>query len=334
MNFIAYRLYFDGPIHISDPRGDYGNGEPRIHSDSFYAGLIAALAKIKQDLAADLGCTISSLYPFTTAKDVQDIIYFFPKPLMDLNVFAPGFEDIKQLKKIEWLDKDYFQNLLQGKNKNDISERDIKKSYLTKAEIISDFISREVVPRVAVPRSPDDNDGKTNIFYVEKTYFNKGSGLFFLMQGENILLEKALNVLQHEGIGTDRNIGFGTFTFLKDENFEILTPNNTEYSLSLSLFNPDDNTDVSELTDGKHASWEVIKRGGWITSEGNVGIRKKSIYMFREGSMFFDPDQRLRTAGKPDIDLVPDAIEGFTAPKHPIWRTGRSLFIPIKILES
>lgn len=331
MNYTIYRLYFDGPLHISDVRSDYGSGVNIMHSDSFYAALIAAMAKIKSDVLADLGCTISSLFPFTSSKE-KDLIYFFPKPLLDLKHFT-SFDDIKKLKRIEWLDKDYFQKVLNGSRLDNINEHTIKEIYLTEAGIEKGFITKQVVPRVAVPRSREENDGDTNIFYIEKTYFKKGSGLYFLLEGDTKVLEKALNVLQHEGIGTDRNVGFGHFTFEKDEKFSLKVSESSDFRISLSLFNPGSYSALDKMLQNPSSAWEVVKRGGWVTSDGNNGVRKKSVYMFKEGSIFYTPELQSLTAGKVDLDLKPDNTEDFVPPGHPVWRCGRSIFLPIKIID-
>lgn len=332
MKLRAYKLHFTEPLHISDARSDYGTGETLLHSDGFYAALIASLAKLGVEVSADLNCTISSLFPFTSStKKPEESIYFFPKPFLDFKSYTQ-FDDIKKLKRIEWLDKSYFEGLLKGEIDKPVNETTIQESFLTEKEINQDFIERQVVPRVAIPRSQSENDGETNIFYIEKTYFAKGSGLFFLQTGETKLLEQALNLLQYEGIGTDRNVGFGSFTYEKIEEFNLEIPESTDYSVALSLFNPSEDFSFNLSLQDKNTAWDIIKRGGWITTEGNIGSRKKSVYMFREGSIFKGLNSNY-TAGKVDIDLKPDESEGFTPPEHPIWRSGKALFLPIKLKE-
>ncbi|MBS1736762.1 MAG: type III-A CRISPR-associated RAMP protein Csm4 [Bacteroidetes bacterium] len=333
MSFTAYRLYFEGPLHISDSRSDYGSSESKIHSDSFYAALIAALAKIQEEVNADLGCTISSLFPFTTSQK-DKIIYFFPKPFIDLKNYAAGYSDIKKLKRVEWLDKNYFEELLNGAIRSNINDYTINGAFLSSEDFEEKFIEKQVLPRVAVPRSAEEYDGNTNIFYIEKTYFKEDSGLFFLSKGDTTQLEKALHILQHEGIGTDRNVGFGSFRYEIEPNLELQVPNKADHYVSLSLFNPGDKETLNQLINDPNTAWEITKRGGWITSEGNTGIRKKSIYMMNEGSIFYSPYNNMEVLGKVDFDLKPEAVEGFTPPNHPIWRSGRSLFLPIKMKKS
>ncbi len=330
MNLTAYRLSFPGPVHISDARGDYGKGEKIIHSDTFYAALLAASALTQATVDADLDCTISSLFPFTKAKD--KVVYFFPKPLLQLQQFT-DYDDVKKLKRIEWMDKVYFEQLLQGKITSPINQATIKGSFLTALEIDKAFTFTQTIPRVAIPRSANDNNGQTNIYYIERTYFKEDSGLYFLAFGDTSKLERALNILQHEGIGTDRNVGFGYFKIFKDSNFSLSLPRSSDFSVSLSLLNTDEQEKIEEITKKERAAWEVIRRGGWVTSQGNNGIRKRSVYMFTEGSIFYCPSTGITTLGKHNLNLSPPAISGFEPPKHEIWRSGRAIILPINLHE-
>lgn len=330
MELTTFKLNFNSPIHLSDARGDYGSSNKVIHSDTLYAALISTLTLLGEDVKPDLGCTISSLFPFTTDSKKGDTIYFFPKPYIALDKFT-NYDDIKSLKRIEWLDKDYFVELLNGGFHSEINENSIQKNFLSKREFDTDFISSQVIPRVKVPRSSDDGDGTTDIFYIEKLYYKEKSGLYFLAYGNTELLEKAMNLLQYEGIGTDRNVGFGQFNHEKITNFEIPLPKEANEIVSLSLFNPEKEEDINELTKSPFAAWEMIKRGGWLTNQANLGKRKKSVYMFSEGSIFSKETSQIEILGKVDINLKPEATEGFIPSEHPVWRNGRALFLPIKL---
>lgn len=331
MSLTAYKLKFIGPIHISDARSDYGRSERMIHSDTLYAALIAIQGMLMDKVEPDLGCSISSLFPFAE-DDTQETVYFFPKPLIPLqNLLIEEYEDIKKLKRVEWLEKKYFEEILEGDLKSPINAKTVQGNYLSKGKVDKDFTYTQVVPRVAVPRSADENDGETNIFYIERTYFKEGSGLYFLADGDTNLLDNLLSVLQYEGIGTDRNVGFGHFSYEKVKDFQIKIPEQSDYCVSLSLFNSDNKELIQEITSGEKTAWEIIKRGGWMASQENLGVRKKSVYMFSEGSIFSKHTEGIRQDGKVDIDLKPDPSDGFIQPKHPVWRSGRALFLPIKI---
>lgn len=330
MELTAFKLNFNSPIHLSDARSDYGSSNKMIHSDTFYAALISVLTLMGEEGKADLGCTISSLFPYTTDLEKGDTIYFFPKPYIALDKFI-NCDDIKKLKRIEWLDKDYFIELLNGEIDSEDNGNGIQKNFLCKRKFDADFIISQVIPRVRVPRSSEDGEGKTDIFYIEKLYYKENSGLYFLAYGNTELLEKALNLLQYEGVGTDRNVGFGQFSFEKITNFDLPIPNNTNGIVSLSLFNPEKEEDIKEMTASSYAAWEIIKRGGWLTNQADLGKRKKSVYMFSEGSIFSKGASQIEVLGKVDINLKPETTENFVAPEHPVWRNGRALFLPIKM---
>ncbi|MBW7942620.1 MAG: hypothetical protein H3C64_09575, partial [Candidatus Kuenenia stuttgartiensis] len=213
MNLTAYKFHFLGPVHISDARSDYGRSEKAIYSDTLYAALLAVQGMLTDRVEPDLGCTISSLFPYS-ADNSGNTVFFFPKPLIQLQSFLKeDYEEIKKLKRVEWLGKKYFEEILQGKLTSSITPETVQGSYLCSGKIEQDFIHSQVAPRVAVPRSDTENDGETNIFYIERTYFKDDSGLYFLADGDTELLDKLLSVLQYEGIGTDRNVGFGHFSF-------------------------------------------------------------------------------------------------------------------------
>lgn len=334
MKLTAYKLYFEGALHISDARSDYGKSESMLHSDALYAALLAIQGQLSDTVNADLGCTISSLFPFTKAEN-GTTVYFFPKPMVQLQTYLENeYDDIKKLKRVEWLDKTYFEEMLEGAFNSPINSQTVQGSFLSAEKIDKEFMYSQVMPRVEVLRSAEENEGKTNIFYIDRTYFKEGSGLYFMVSGDTTELEKLLNVLQYEGIGTDRNVGFGHFHFERLDDFHLSIPTESNYALSLSLFNPENEDLIQEFTSGEHAAWEILKRGGWMTSSGNVGVRKKSVYMFREGSIFSNTVTEVTALGQVNIDLKPDDSEGFTPPEHPVWRSGRALFLPIKMHRS
>ena len=114
----VYRLFFTGPIHISDSRDDYGSSLRSISSDTMYAALTATLAKMGEDVPADgdLGCVISALFPFYRKDSVEPPVYFFPKPsalsLPRLN--KDNVAEAKKMKKVKWIDLAHFQRMLAG----------------------------------------------------------------------------------------------------------------------------------------------------------------------------------------------------------------------------
>ncbi|MDY0160702.1 MAG: type III-A CRISPR-associated RAMP protein Csm4 [Candidatus Carbobacillus sp.] len=322
--FKVYKLHFKTPLHLGDERDDYSISLKTIHSDTMYSALISSLAKMGNDIPqdGDLGFTISSLFPFYQENEESNANYFFPKPLKQTMPKLKDISKAKDVKKVLWLDKYYFEKIINGTSlfEDDESINCIKGEYLTEANIEKDFISSQVFPRVTVSRSGQE-DAKP--FYMEKIFFTDNSGLFFIAQGETNLLEKALNLLQHEGIGTDRNVGNGFFEYTTDE-IEINLPKDSVNIMSLSLFIPEDQQQLVKMFEGENVAYDFVRRGGWITTPPYNTYRKNAVYAFLPGSVF--NNRSSETHGK-IVDLKPEIEHANFS--HSIWRNGKAIFIPI-----
>ena len=98
---------------------------------------------------------------------------------------------------------------------------------------------------------------------------------------------------------------------------DVVNFSGSEYHCLLSLFW----RESVEDTFLKDSSYELIERGGWIGSPfSGRQLRRKKVYMFAEGSVFKMP---------PVGQLAVVTPDGFN--KHPIYRSGISLSIPIKV---
>lgn len=335
--FKVYKLHFTSPLHISDNRSDYGISLKSIQSDTMYAAITSCLAKLGRKIpdGGDLGCTISSLFPFYQKDKVTEAVYFLPKPLRNS---LPKLEDVskaKTIKKVTWLDTEYFQKVINNESifedKEDIQA--IKnKIYLTKYEIADDFISSQVSPRVTVSRSGDED---ATPFYVDRVYFKDYSGLYFISDGDTLLLEEGLKLLQYEGIGTDRNIGNGFFEY-DAATIELRIPEQGSYSMSMSMYIPQNKEELNNMLSGNDVAYDFTRRGGWITDTPFNTIRKNAVYAFNPGSVLRVESNKPLCIGaivnlKPDIQEDILTTKGITKIPHPIWRNGRSLFIPIKL---
>jgi len=328
--FNIYKLHFTSPLHLGDARDDYGVSLKTIASDTMYAALISCLAKLGELIPkdGDLGCTISSLFPFYQKdKEDKNAVLFFPKPLKQtLPPSKKVVEECKKIKKVAWLDASYFTEILQGKqlfNEQTIGGNAIQGEFMTDAPIDKDFISSHVSPRVTVSRDYSE-DAKP--FYMDRVAFKGYSGLFFIADGDVSLLERALNLLQHEGIGTDRNVGNGCFEYEKDT-IEIDMPDAADFTMSLSSFVPESKEQLQALLDSDDVACDFQRRGGWITTPPNNTLRKNVIYAFTAASVFKCQCDSIETLGRVGINLKPD----LPMVEHPVWRCGRALFLPINV---
>lgn len=303
--FTVYRLHFTSPLHIGDAREDYGISLKTLSSDTLYAALTATLAKMGESLSddGDFGCVISSLFPYR--KDTRDAYptYYFPKPLGVRYPKDLKAEDFKKAKKMQWLDLLQFEKALYGQPV-EVCEN-------------PDFIKSNVSERVSVSR---DYSEDSKPFYMDRVCFEGDSGLFFIAEGDTAVIDKALPLLALEGIGTDRNVGNGFFEYEKDS-LSISLPHDTEYGISLSTFIPESKEQLTTLL-ANHSSYELQRRGGWITTPPYNSIRKNVIYAFAAGSVFYG----IQSGAGRIVDLAPQGLV-----KHPIWRCGKALVLPIKM---
>lgn len=327
-----YKLHFTSPLHIGSVREDYGTSLATIFSDAMYAALTACLAKLGKEIPADgdLGCTISSLFPFYQKDKQTDAILFLPRP-QQAQVKAKDPTKLKEYKKVCWLELSAFNQAINGGNPFDTCS--ICGKYLMKPDMsfgvdydkkpYSDFVVSQVSERVAIPDRTGHEDADP--FYMDRVSFRDYSGLYFIADGDCTLLGEALRLLALEGIGTDRNVGNGFFEY-ETSTITLDLPKDANHVITLSSFIPESKVQLDAMLASDNAAYELQRRGGWITTYPNQSLRKNVIYMLSAGSVFGYQADSVITLGK-IIDLRPDMPEV----KHPIWRNGKALFVPIKL---
>jgi CRISPR-associated protein Csm4 len=339
-----FKLSFYEPLHIHGTRSDYSETLRQIHSDTIYAAIMQAWAILGMDSSLDtigqletkhgtVDFTLSSLFPYATNTDGQTV-HFLPRPkkAFDLQEVEKHFgDDKKKVKNVEWLDMAYFtehisQTVGVVPKKGDFYDT----KYLSQSKLTTDkFIRVDADPHASIPR--DSQGNQTTPYTFERLHFAKGCGFYFLFEGTDAMfnsINTAFDLLQDEGLGTDRNLGNGQFTYEvkegKDvEAFQNLFTVDSDYRTNLSLFMPNDGNELNDMLNGedKNVGYELVKRGGWLTTEPNITLHKKAVFMFAEGSVFKTNKAitGLTTNVKPDFAVT-----------HPVWRVGRSFFVPIK----
>lgn len=332
-NFCIYKLFFTSPLHISDHHNDDGYSLKSISSDTLYAAMLACLAKTGRSIPddGDLGFTISSLFPYYQKDEGSYPTYFLPMPLYAHQIELADVTMAKKVKKVKWVDASLYNGILSGEDLSDHLS-DIQESYLSKQPLptgidgTKEFVKAEVSQRVTLVSRTGDEDAMP--YYVEKIVFKHHSGLYFIAQGDTSLLEEALRLLSLEGIGSDRNIGFGFFDFSSDQ-LSMDLPQDADHQIALSLLIPESEEQMKQLLDSDNVAYDFTRRGGWITTYPFSTLRKNAIYGFLPGSVFSKAKEKeCMTIGK-IINLQPEV--GELSPTHPIWRCGRSIMLPIKL---
>lgn len=329
------QFWFKTPLHISNERADYASGESVIQSDTLLAAVYHSWARlgkaswIEDDASSESPIIVSSMFPFASTSD-QEQVYFFPRPLLNHNGRISQEADPvlrKQLKKVQWVDASLFGAMVHRQ------EQPTATVYGKFQSVFSDlahpFVSSNVIPRVTVPR----DNRETTIFYTERYYFSEGCGLYAIVQGSEQSIERlqvALRLLQEEGIGTDRNVGNGKFEYVIKEQLP-LKPATGDYGISLGLYCPATFESLRETVGPDKARYDLVRRGGWL-SEPYGSWRKKGVYMFRPGSclklsLLNQSEAHLPYMGKL-VDVRPTGV--LPAIEHPVYRSGRTLFIPVK----
>ncbi len=331
--FKIFKLHFTSPLHIGDRHEDDGSSLKIIHSDTLYAALLACMAKTGQTIPddGDLGFTVSSLFPYFQRDKESQPIYFLPMPMKAQPTEISDVSMVKKVKKLLWVDVAFYEKILSSDGLSDAFTSNIQEVYLTNEQLPQDnngsreFIRSEVSQRVTLDSRTGEEDALP--YYVDKILFRYESGLYFLAEGDTDKLEKALKILSIEGIGTDRNVGFGFFDYSIDE-LTIELPSHANHQVSLSLLIPESKDQLSKLMDSEDIAYDFTRRGGWITTFPYTTLRKNAIYGFLPGSVFSLKDNDCSVIGK-IVNLKPEI--GDITPDHPIWRNGKAIMLPINL---
>jgi CRISPR type III-A-associated RAMP protein Csm4 len=323
------KLKFEGGLHLAKGKNVYDESASLLHSDTLKSALFACALQlygqdqIKEDFLD--GFTLSSAYPFLRDE------FFFPKPFARIQEFADLDEgkQPKKLKKISFMGQSYFEDLINGgKNKLETGHLLEGGSYISEkiAKKNVQLVQSDVQQRVAIP---PDHRGDGRPYFVDRLFFHPDAGLYFMIQYADEQMKPylmgALRLLGDQGIGTDRNVGNGHFS-IEEAMITLQTPEQADRNLLLSLYCPQRKELNAESL--QHSSYQLIKRGGYMASAANVNnitLRKRSVYMFTEGSVF---PVSAQLVGK-RLDLKPE----ISTVNHSVWRDGRAFFIPMKSIQ-
>lgn len=343
MKLEAIKLRFGStPLHIGRGSDELDKTELVYHSDSLKSAIYSVgVCRFEQWHDPDYffrGFSISSCFPFAGDE------FFLPRPLIKRRMVFKGVKNdlmAKKAKKIEYLSANVFQAFLNSESddflvdqtcltadQSCICEKTESTFRESKGQVRKiSFFRTEVQQRVAVPYQGSDEDAIP--FYIDRIYFEEDCGLYFLARfsDENLRgqVMAAIKLLGAQGIGTDRSVGNGLFDFDINRDcsgFSLSHSGKNDLQLPLGLYLPA--REELDTIDLSKSSWTLLKRGGYMggsADESYRHLRKKSIYMFGEGSVF---STTLELRGKYE-DLKPD----WNPPVHPVWRCGMPIIITI-----
>ncbi|MCX7916666.1 MAG: type III-A CRISPR-associated RAMP protein Csm4 [bacterium] len=308
-------------FHIGERENFWETTQPYIHSDTLFSAFCNAylllygekkLNELIDKFVKNPPFLISSAFPYWNEK------IFFPIPLNQI-------PKEKEVKKIEFIEKDGFEQLLNGMKIDKIWRKYITIPFKTKDEEFLTPYEIIINPRISVGRL--SNSPGENYFHFGEVFYknpnDEKSGLFFLVDFKEDIEKEfftTLRLMVDEGIGGDRTVGKGHFKLEEIiENIEFKlnnNNNNNQYQVNLSLYLPKED-EIKNLKDGYY---EIIERKGYIYSPYCKSLRKKSVRMFKEGSVF--PKDKI---GK-IIDITPEIFKN-----HKIYRYGLAFSLPCEV---
>ena len=334
------KLYFYQPLALmSGKKDEFQNEVLSLPSDTLKAAIISGLAKIdpeKVDLLNE-DLTVSSAYPF------YDDRYFFPKPMNKLPVKDNSEIGMaKKIKKIAFLDLPLFEKTI-NRIEFDITGNNLlhngKFLVANKEEYPKKLYAAQTEERVQIGNvNMFATDQRPAPFYISRTYFyqpektgdrqnklDNRTGLYFIyLTSHKDILQKALEFLQDEGLGADKNVGNGKFTVTFDS-LKLNIPDDANKQIILSKFIPGQQNIQNGLLD--NAAYLLDKRNGYIAGTVNESYahwQKRSVFMLREASVF---DINFELTGK---NVVLSTAKAENVLKHKVYRDGRPVSIPAK----
>lgn len=310
------KLHFQGPLRIGEPGIGIENTSPFVHSDTLFSALCHAWVLLRGERwVSDFlevyrtkpSFVLSSAFPF------METSFYLPRPFCPI-LWEEKEVQAKELKTLRWLSYTSLDQVFSGSK---VSLEKVKTENKTALAIQRKMLT----PRVALGR----NDMASELFFCGQTYFTEGAGLYgvihFLDEGNSFaLLKEAFGLLGEEGLGAERNSGLGHFTpewIEPDATWQSLFSRKGARYYLASLFWTDPQTLPKALSG---SNYDLIERRGWFYSASTgTQMKRKSVWMFAEGSVLdFLPQGAL-------VDLAPEAWKNQGG--HPVYRCGMAFVL-------
>ena len=334
-NYTVYRLDFKTQLHLGRATGPAQEGslglektETYIPADTLFSAICQTWATFYDTESltdflsrytgnnAVLPFTLTSAFPF--AHDV----YLFPKPL----TFQT---QSKKSKRVQFVSHNIFHDITSGNPPEfdednlingdkvwmSLDEKNQLKTSMDDKTIVWETVTR---PRVTV----GSQNAGSEIWHVQNVQFNTNCGLWFAANfdsGETKQkVETLLRVLGDNGIGGERNAGYGLFEFAKAD-LEIPTLEDSTQFVTLSPICPKSPEQLAQLLTGDIA-YTLNPLTGWVSTTGTA-TRRKQVNMFAEGSVLNAGEEQ--QIGRL-VDLSPNDYA------HPVYRYGYAWQVGIK----
>ena len=154
---------------------------------------------------------------------------------------------------------------------------------------------------------------ETMPYHIGVYYYNDGCGVYVIVgfesNYEEYMFYDLLDALSFSGIGGKRRSGFGRFEIESIEDVHLPKQGDNYMTLSVSL------PEESEMDVLQNANYQVVKRGGFVSSENysNEYRKKKDLFMISAGSCF-------------QMTYHGDIYDISNGGKHAVYRYGKPIF--------
>jgi len=297
------------------------NNRHILHSDMLWgaicnaANLLFGSASVEA-LRKPYAILMSSAFPLIEAE------LFFPRPLSFYKE-PDNYADQKKFKKVRFISEKIWKEIISGKS-IDLQQGTIQSMFwFEKTPTLEAFAVTLERPRVTLDRISNS----PTLFSSEETIYDNSVGFFFLAEFEDETLKhifsSALRLLGDEGIGAERSVGKGWFS-VEEVSYPLPEIQNPNAFLLLSLYMP--TADELSSLDIENSFYEILERGGWVTSFGGMTLRREKVRAFAEGSVL-----RLKQ-GMPKGQIV-EVLSAQQSLSHNIYRNLQAFAIPIQLGE-
>lgn len=329
-------------LHIGEELYDY------ISSDKLYSMIINALSYvIKDDELKTIIDLINEKIKLSSAflgmkiikNSISKNIDFLPKPYLLIRekevskeIEEENLINRKMYKNITWISQNSFKNLskaydfkeeeinysfkkgivIDGKYyiENNEVDDDVKKLLEDYSPIKKDMIQRNSIDRYS-RESIDTYYDSFSVLSGKDAYGIKVEPYFyfFIDDQENILKDEYIQSLQLISIGGKRSLGAGIIEEIEVENHELKTCSSELY-VNLSMIYPR-KSDLDSIS-----KYSLEDRNGFIFSKRATSIKKPTLRMIKEGSIF---------SGKVEGDNYKFEIDGI---EHDVYVYGKAFLYP------
>ncbi len=343
-------LQFDHAVHFGSSDAGLGIEEvdETCHSDTIFSGIINQLASIEH-LISDF-CLKKFLEKFDSPTPpfrissfgmVKGADYFLPKPLIEPAIFSSNpliNKYRKEFKRLKWI---HLEDFYKWQN-NSLLSKDIE-DYFTNNDKNTSFYKT----LMKVQHIQDRESDATQIYHSGQLFYGEKIYPFFLIDFESELLSwewfrESLQLLGVSGLGGRRSTGYGKFTLRHepipiggDESvFPKDVRESTQHRKAINLW-----TNVlnhqgkgqylfsllkpKSLTETDCEAYHLLIRRGWVFSNSSFyQMKRKTVHMFSEGSIFKKPIEGEL------LNISPDKLP---ESHHEIYRYGLPFTIPFSI---